>query len=149
MSVANYFLGSFKDGKFRDVETMRQKSTNGKLILIHEDATTRVYDDVNYIEVPALYAEACSNEGMYIIRESGGEDERDRYFECETSDSALNDTKVICAYDIDDDAVEAVSYLDVDENDIYMTSETIGKEAALAILHEAIDGNEDILRVDR
>ena len=149
MSVSTYYLGSFKDGQFSDIEDFRRKSDSKKLIFIHEDATTRVYDDVDYVEVPALYAEACANEGMYIMIETGGENESDRYFECETSDSELNDTHILCAYDIDDNVIETVLYLNVDENDIYMTSETIGKENGLNILEKEIEGNEEVVRIDK
>lgn len=148
MSVSTYFLGSFKDGQYRDIEGMREKSDSGKLVFIHEDATTRVYDDVDYVDVPSLYAEVCGNEGMYVMFETGGENEEDRYFESEVSGCELNARKVVCAYDSDDDAIYAVSYLDIDENDIYRTSETVGRDAALDMLNIEIDGDTDVVRID-
>ena len=149
MSLSNYFLGSFKDGQFRDIEGMREKSDSRKLIFVREDTTTRVYDDVNYVDIPFLYAQACRNEGMYVMRETGGEHENDRYYEVESSDSGLNETEVVCAYDEDNDSIYAVSYLDCDENDIFMTSETIGRQNALDILHEEIKGDTEVVRVDK
>ena len=148
MSVSTYFLGSFKDGQYRDIEGMREKSDSGKLVFVHEDATTRVYDDVDYVDVAALYAEACGDEGLYVMFEKGGENEDDRYFEAETSDSELNESKVVCAYNLDDDCIYSASYLDIDENDVYRTSETVGRSAALDMLDIEIDGDADVVRID-
>jgi len=142
-----YFLGSWKDGEFDKTEDLREKSENGKLVKVYEDTTTRVYEDVNYVDVAALYAEACADEGMYVMYEKDSNNDRDRYFECESSDSELNDSKYVYAYDKDGDVLYSASYLDIDENDVFRTSETIGRSAALDILDIEIGGDEDVVRV--
>ena len=146
MEVANYFLGSYKDGQFNDVETFRKNSETGKLIFIHEDATTRVYEDSAYVDVAFLYSLACANqEGSYLMREVGGENEEDRYYESEES-LELNDIKYLHAEDKDGDVLYSVAYLD-DDDEIFATSEIVGKESAMSELLAEIDGDEDIVRV--
>ena len=147
--LAIYSLKTYKDGQFVDFAELKKKSDTGKIVIVHEDATNYVYEDVLYQDVATLYAMVCGNQGMYVMREVGSGDENIRRFECETSDSQLNESEVVCAYDSDDDAIYSVSYLDCDENDIFMTSETVGKEDALNMLELEINGDEDVVRVDK
>jgi len=148
MDVSTYFLNSYKDGQYFDIDEMRAKSDSKKLLFVREDSTTRVYDDVDYVNVAALYAEACGNEGIYVMIQRGCENDSDRCFDVETSDCELMSSETVSAYDADGEILYSCSYLDLDENDIFMTSETVGREAALNMLALEIAGDEDVVRVD-
>ena len=94
----------------------------------------------------ALYAE--SMEVPYVIREVDSVNDNVHSFECVTSgDGEFEHSKTVCAYDKEGDCIYSASYLDADENVIYRTSETIGREAALQILEEEIDGDNDVVEI--
>ncbi len=146
MPVSSYFLGSWKDGQFDRTEELREKSETGRLVIIHEDNETKVYEDSDLVDVAKLYGEACGQYGMYVMRETGCKNENDRCFEAETSDTELYGINHINAYDDDGDVVYSVSYFDHDDR-IFDTSELIGLEAAMKALIEEMGGDEDVVRI--
>ena len=144
MKPSDFFIKSFRDGEPIDYDYYTKKY--GEIIEIHEDTTTRLYIDDKDIDVAALYAESI--EVPYVIKEVGSINDNVHSFECVTScDGEFEHSKTLCAYDKEGDCIYAASYLDVDENEIYRTSETIGRAAALQILEEEIDGDSDVVEI--
>ena len=145
MNLSDYYIGSWKRGGYQDIEGMREKSSNGNLILIEEDATIYVYEDSEYDDVVQLFSEVRETEGVFILKETKGETE-DRYFEC-TVGYELPEQKLIRAIDKDGDILYAVAYLDEDD-EIYDTNLTIGKVRALHELIKDMDNDDDIVRIE-
>jgi hypothetical protein len=145
MDLSHYYLGKWKRGEYQDIEGMREKSSSGKLVLIEEDTTINVYEDMDSVDVAQLYAEVCGQTGTFVLRKSKGKTE-DRYFKC-TTGFEYPEQKAIFATDKDGNELNSVVYLNEDD-EIYDTNLTIGKEKALQELKKDIDSDDDTIKIE-
>jgi hypothetical protein len=148
--TGDYLLGHFRDGEFIDIDCLRGKSESKKLVFIKEDATTFVYDKSCPENIADEWGEAKALKGKYVIFEQNciSLNEEDDCYRIITGDEVNEYTKTIVAYDKEGDDLYAESFISLDDaDDVYISSEYIGMDAALKALVDEIEGDEDVVMI--